>query len=182
MGKDRKIFNSVFMTLSKIGTPIFYVRGEEDPTYVSDIYSNVYNVELREKDLNEFVIRGLPPAIDYELKIPKEHEVLKLYEKMSLVLTKKTIFLTHIPPFSLNVDKDYLRDSLGSVSVKEIIEKQKPFITICGHAHNGLGYVKIEGGIVINPGPFRRGYYAEILFDNIKVDVKLGRFRFTFEH
>lgn len=184
--RDKVIFNRVIKTLSNTGAKILYVRGEADPEKLQNtIWDNIFNLEHTPFNVNENIVYGLPPSLDYELKIPIERKVKAyvrmLEEKVGSNKIKKCIILSHTPPYGVNVDKDRLRGNIGSIELKSFIERKKPLAVICGHVHTGLGIDNVETTVIINPGPFRRGYYAELMVSTEgRIVVRLHRFTLPF--
>jgi len=180
--RDKVTFNRVIKALSSIGVKIFYVTGEADPEKPQNtVWNNIFNLEHNHFNINENIIYGLPPSLDYELKIPIERKVKahveKLGEEVGSNKIEKCIILSHIPPYGTKVDKDPLRGNIGSVELRSFIERKRPLAVICGHVHTGLGIDNVKTTLIINPGPFRRGYYAELIVSAEKhIVIKLNRF------
>jgi Icc-related predicted phosphoesterase len=62
---------------------------------------------------------------------------------------------------------------VGSHAVRAFIEKYQPLACITGHIHEGIGIDKIGRTQIINPGPFRNGYYFTFsLHDEVR-DIEL---------
>jgi Icc-related predicted phosphoesterase len=143
------------------------------------------------KDGNEMITAG------YANKTPwncprdlTEEELYKvLEEKISKIKNmRKAIFNVHVPPYGTIIDKapkpdknaeraitslgHVIMESVGSRSVRQLIEKYQPMLTLHGHIHEGKGACKIGRSICINPGSeYMNGIlnYALILIDNDKV-------------
>jgi len=78
---------------------------------------------------------------------------------------EKSIFNLHDPPFGSHLDEapDLTKDldlkgggritkSVGSVAVREAIEKHQPMLGLHGHIHESKGVTKIGRTTCINPG------------------------------
>ena len=72
----------------------------------------------------------------------------------------------HQPPLDTACDRSFL-GHVGSSALRRFIEKHRPVVFLCGHIHEGAGIDRVEGCIVANPGPVRRGGY-------IRLDVESG--------
>jgi Icc-related predicted phosphoesterase len=70
------------------------------------------------------------------------------------------IFVTHQPAFDSAVDNSQSRGHVGSVAIRDYIEKEKPLISFSGHIHEASGIDSIGDTKVVNPGPLRQGKYA----------------------
>lgn len=84
---------------------------------------------------------------------------------------KKTIYIIHMPPHKLGLDKCYPGDEVGSKAVYDFIEKVQPAFTLHGHIHEspevtGRWYNQIESTIVIQPGQSR--YFPYVVIDLIE--------------
>src|SRR3989338_4113337 len=67
---------------------------------------------------------------------------------------KKTILVTHAPPYKPKLDK-LVGGHCGNKPIRHFIEKNKIDLLICGHLHENFGKEdKIKHTKVVNPGPF----------------------------
>lgn len=88
-----------------------------------------------------------------------------------------SIFNLHAPPFGCGFDEAPESDvatrrlsPVGSIAVKDAIEKHQPLLALHGHIHEGRGFVKIGHCTCINPGSsYDRGILLGAL---INVDEK----------
>jgi len=183
--RDKTTFNRVIRGLSlSTDTKVVFVRGESDPL-TEYTKNNILNVENRRYVINEITVAGIPPFLDYELKLPIESKIKAHLTHLMLsnkILHEKYIILTHIPPYGLIVDKHPLKGNMGSIELRDFIKKIKPYIVICGHVHSGIGVDNIQNTLVLNPGPFRRGYFVELLiYSKEGIVIKFNRFTLPFE-
>lgn len=66
---------------------------------------------------------------------------------------KKSIFVTHAPPFNTKVDETRPGNHVGSISYKEFIKKYQPTLSVSGHIHQTAEKTDTEGKTqIINPG------------------------------
>jgi Icc-related predicted phosphoesterase len=75
------------------------------------------------------------------------------------LLSRKTIYIMHSPPFGTRLDLIQGGKSAGSRSIKTFIEKNPPFLTLHGHIHespelSGAYMDRIGDTLSINPGQF----------------------------
>ena len=87
------------------------------------------------------------------------------------VLNKTNILVTHIPPHGLQ-DKIFLGMHSGSKKIREIIDKYKPRLVLCGHIHEDTGITKIGTTTVVNCSMGKRGEGAVVEI-NKKLNVKM---------
>ncbi|MEM7032072.1 MAG: metallophosphoesterase family protein [Chloroflexota bacterium] len=63
------------------------------------------------------------------------------------------VLVSHSPPKGA-VDRSSRGQSIGSVAIREAIERQKPRLVVCGHIHGSAGQQAMIGeSTVINAGP-----------------------------
>lgn len=74
--------------------------------------------------------------------------------------TEKTIIISHYPPYGTKVDIAFTGEHIGSHLVRDIVERLKPLVCLCGHVHEARGVDNIGETLVLNPGPLSKGYYA----------------------
>lgn len=83
----------------------------------------------------------------------------------------KFILVTHQPPYGTRTDKAMKLMYTGSHSIREFIEHTQPLLCLCGHIHESAGTDRIGKTIIVNPGPFRQGHFAQITLNNEQIDV-----------
>ena len=87
------------------------------------------------------------------------------------MIDSKTVLITHVPPFKMQ-DKIFLGNHGGSKELKEIIEKFKPRLVLCGHIHEDPGFTKNKDTVVVNCSMGKRGEGALIDINN-DINVKM---------
>ena len=70
---------------------------------------------------------------------------------------KRTVLLTHLPPFGTKIDLSSKGPHIGSRAVREAVEKSQPVLHLCGHAHESFGEEKIGKTPCINVGAVKNG-------------------------
>lgn len=85
---------------------------------------------------------------------------------------KKTVFVTHSPPWNTKLDMVYPDGAhIGSKAVREFIEREQPLLTIHGHAHESFEisgqFMEVIGKTIsINPGSeYDRDKLNAVIFD-----------------
>lgn len=126
------------------------------------------------KDLDEYLNKK--PTIEDDLR--------KMYGG------KNTIYCIHQPPYKLGLDVIYKKDKngknkeIGSKSVYEWAQREKPLLILCGHAHESFDVTgkwkeKIGETIVIQPGQSNKNFdkvivvYIEIENFNVVNAVRI---------
>ena len=92
-----------------------------------------------------------------------ETHLINGYNKVNNAKWK--IMVCHTPPKDTVTDVVRSGMHVGSVTVRNFIEKHKPNVCISGHIHESKGKDKIGDTIVLNAGMFRDGWYIEVFID-----------------
>jgi Icc-related predicted phosphoesterase len=74
--------------------------------------------------------------------------------------SKVRILCPHAPPFGTECDR--LRDGrqVGSVALRELVEREQPDLVLCGHIHESRAIDELGSTRIANPGPVAEGHYA----------------------
>ncbi|MEM4090863.1 MAG: metallophosphoesterase [Thermoplasmatales archaeon] len=166
-------------TLKGSNTKLLINGGNDDPYVIDDIIKKHENENIifpENKivilgDKNEMITSGNANITPWNCPrdISEESLYKLLEEKISrLNDVKASIFNIHVPPYGTVIDKapkldknkekvvtfagHALTESVGSKSVRELIEKYQPMLTMHGHVHEGKGACKIGKTICVNPG------------------------------
>jgi len=81
------------------------------------------------------------------------------------------VLVTHYPPYK-TVDKAWTGTHIGLKVIRELVEKKKLKLALCGHVHESPGVVRLGNSLIVNPGPAMHGRYAIIEYPH---EVKLKR-------
>jgi Icc-related predicted phosphoesterase len=119
---------------------------------------------------------GVGGGLPYFVPTPTTYSE-KEYEKLLdpfRELTENLIFISHQPPYNTATDMAGRGHHVGSHSIRTFIEDIQPLFCLTGHIHESPGIDQIGKTVVINPGPFGHGNYAEILINgkNVKAEIK----------
>lgn len=151
---------------AKLQKPVLAVTGNCDYPEISAELS-LLNVSVENKVvyINDFQVCGIGGSLPCPGTTPNEYPEKKYVEVLynletSLSTDRKTILVSHQPPYKTKNDKVLLGFHVGSKAVRKFIEKIKPLVCLTGHIHEGKGIDYIGECRVINPGPFRNGRYA----------------------
>jgi Icc-related predicted phosphoesterase len=112
-------------------------------------------------------IGGTEPSTVLSLNKRGEPGFEKIAEMMISAIKPELplVLVTHQPPYGTKIDAYSEERHTGSRTIRRFIEKVHPIVSISGHMHEARGQDEITGAIVINPGPFSKGYYAIIEID-----------------
>ena len=83
------------------------------------------------------------------------------------------LMVCHTPPYATKLDRLTNGTPVGSVSVRQFIEKQQPHLCITGHIHESPGVDFIGRTKILNAGPFAAGGYIVVRSDNGILDAEL---------
>lgn len=181
LGLAEKVLDNLEMGNVKI----YAVPGNHDSKKIRDAIS-IYgmNIHERYKVYNNTAIIGFggaqtpfdtpfePSEEDMEENIVRDYNEVKDRDDV-----EEVIFLCHDPPYNTKLDEVENGDHVGSKKLRELIEKLKPDVVICGHIHESPGIDKIEDTTIINPGPFfRRNYGIIEINDDGNIEAEISGF------
>jgi Icc-related predicted phosphoesterase len=102
-----------------------------------------YGKLIIEIDYLEEHLESMPKIMDYLNLLPKPEPNI--------------IYLIHSPPYGTGLDQCFRVGAVGSMDVRDWIQKEKPFLTLHGHIHESFeltnkDLIRIGNSICINPG------------------------------
>ncbi|MBD3202824.1 hypothetical protein GF327_00895 [Candidatus Woesearchaeota archaeon] len=75
------------------------------------------------------------------------------FKKQSLSEMKRSVLVTHAPPFKTGLDK-IMGEHRGNKSIRKFIDETSPHLAISGHFHENAGKTdQIGKTLLMNPGP-----------------------------
>jgi Icc-related predicted phosphoesterase len=72
------------------------------------------------------------------------------------------IFCPHAPPQGTSCDLLRSGQHVGSLIIREFVEREQPDVVLCGHIHEARSTDEIGKTRVVNPGPVASGHYAVV--------------------
>jgi len=90
------------------------------------------------------------------------------------VSTKTRILVTHTPPYNTKVDLTHFGEHIGSLALRNFILKEAPLLNLCGHVHEARGIDRLGESYIVNPGPLRKGYYADVIIRRREGKIKIN--------
>lgn len=123
--------------------------------------SKATNIKSKKVEIHGIVFIGLNEINQDDFKILKENDLPD----------KKIVLISHKPPYGAQ-DKIFIGMHGGSKDLREIVEKYKPFLVLCGHIHEDPGFSKIGETVVVNCSMGKRGEGAFIEL-NEKISIKM---------
>jgi Icc-related predicted phosphoesterase len=161
------------------GKPIVAVCGNMDPPELEGSLDSIgVSINGRGVIINDMGFFGVSACPFSPLHTPNEiseEKILQLAESgwKGVAGAKWKVFVPHCPPVNTKLDRIHSGKNVGSISVRTLIEKCQPDVTICGHIHESRGTDLIGKTQIVNCGPAGQGYYAVIqLADRTEIQLR----------
>ena len=160
-----------------VDKPVFIVLGNHDHL-VREMFASKNVLHGTSTKFGGYTIGGLGGSL------PVQGGPLELDETEYLVLSKNLgpvdVLISHQPPINTKTDLSYDGSTeigvrnIGSTAIRKYIEETQPILALVGHVHESPGIDTIGRTIIVNPGPFVTGNYAEVtLTSRAEVQVEL---------
>jgi Icc-related predicted phosphoesterase len=171
---------SVLEEVQKGFVNVYYVTGNHDPPSLMRYGSSeipgspqrtsavcLHGKAVRLQDVTFVGLSGFRPPFygNWNIEgspVARHDEVVDflsgLFEKAVDELNsdpRRTILVTHDPPFGVCDQSVLTKVSAGSRGIREVIMKWKPLVALCGHIHEGRGIAMLGDTLVLNPGSVR---------------------------
>lgn len=149
--------------LNQIQVETLAITGNID---TPDIGKGIDESKATKIEMKRVVKRGIPfvGISGVDLDQFKDFNEKKLVDETS-------VLISHVPPYGTQ-DKIFLGMHGGSKELREIIDKYKPRLVLCGHIHEDPGITKIGKTTVVNCSMGKRGEGA-IVEINEEVSVRM---------
>jgi len=149
--------------LDQIPVDTLAITGNID---TADVCKGIDNSKATRIEMKRIVKKGIP-FVGMGRDVSKQLNIIA--EKK--LIDESCILVSHEPPYGAQ-DKVFLGMHAGSKVLKEIVEKYKPRLLLCGHIHENPGYKKIGSTTVVNCSMGKRGEGALIeINENISVKM-----------
>jgi Icc-related predicted phosphoesterase len=200
-------FQKAHSKLQPIGAKMLLLAGNDDYDEVADYIKKNSDETLTKFDKKAVDIEGYSfVGYGYSNKTPwntpRERDESTIYKELSSLVSRvdadRSVYIMHVPPVDTKIDKapELTADlkqkvnsgymamrSVGSTSVRRIIEEHPPIAGLHGHIHEAMGvdYIKSAGGKMVpifNPG----SDYSSGILNGVIIDFdgyKVGRYNFT---
>lgn len=177
--------------LNGCGVPLYLIPGNDDPYAIDDALATsgyALNIDREVMEIpGGLEVVGLGLSSPTPWSTPREvseddfrDTIFRLADKVTD--PRRTILLTHCPPYDSGLDTaplldakmrpvvtagDLLRGPVGSTGVREAIEQLRPLLSVHGHIHESPGETKIGSTLCLNPGSeaaygIVRGYLIDV--------------------
>jgi len=155
----------IIAEIEKCNKNIFAVSGNCDRGRVEE-YLKEKNISLHKETKNipdfNLTISGFGGSVTTPVPTPNTCSEDEFKKHLESIATAPDIFVSHQPPLNTIADIVPGGKHVGSFSVRDFIEKKQPALYLCGHIHESVGKEYYGKTLVINPGPFKDGFYAVV--------------------
>jgi hypothetical protein len=182
--EDLKLYEEFYRSLNELNIPVVTIPGNMDAPE-ERFFSHVLNFTLSSDNIHvvqeslikvgKYIISGFGGEITessketfFVLQYPRK-EVEFGIRRVKFIKGHK-ILLFHTPPVGNVVDKEE-NTHRGTSVVNDIIKEIKPTLVFCGHAHKAKGYEMISNTLVVNPGALKKGHFAIVEPEEMKVEL-----------
>jgi hypothetical protein len=135
--------------------------------------SRATNLHLKKVKKNGETFVGLGGSDTPLLPIDKQLVISEdeVGEKIGDLVEDRCVLVTHVPPHGVQ-DSVFLGMHAGSRWIREIVERYKPRLHLCGHIHEDPGFSKLGESVVINcsMGKHGRGALIDI---NERIEIEM---------
>jgi len=175
------------------GVRCFVCPGNDDEMEVDEVVRRSDFVELGEGrmvDIDGFSMISTGWSNPTPWKTHREDSEEELAERIEMMASQvpdasRAIFNLHCPPYKSGLDEAPAIDAdlkllhggralrpVGSIAVRQAIEKHQPLLSLHGHIHESKGAIKIGKTLAINPGSaYEEGMLMGAI---IQLDAKKG--------
>ncbi len=151
--------------LEELPVPVLAVAGNMDDTYIMRLLKEKgISIEGEAREHGGYRFVGISGR-SVKSFIGKAEELLKAGDPA------KTILVSHHPPHKTRVDVALRFLHAGLKEIRALIEKYGPRIHLCGHIHESRGVDTLGSTLVVNPGPFSKGYYAVVMVEEKRAEL-----------
>ncbi len=106
--------------------------------------------------------RSLPCPGTTPNEVPETHFQQTLDAAATGAAILPLVLVTHQSPFNTDADTSADGRHVGSSAIRQFIEQHRPVLACCGHIHEARSVSKLGAATLVNPGPWRNGFYAVV--------------------
>lgn len=164
--------------LESIDSEIYAIPGNCDPLDMpAGIAAVAHDMHGRRVSLGAYELVGLGGSNITIFGTPFELEEEEIYSLLEPVSSEGMILMTHTPSYGI-LDNIPGGISVGSHSVRRIVDEFRPILALSGHIHEDRGVVEKGGTVFCNPGPAKDGYCAMVtISDRVPTIEMMGPLR-----
>jgi Icc-related predicted phosphoesterase len=157
----------ILNTLVKKHDSIYAVIGNcDDPSFIEELEKLDVSVQGDLLFRDGLAFSGSGGALKFTGTTLTERSDEELVNDLRIVADQNEtdwnnlILICHQPPLNTKCDKISAGINVGSVGLRNFIEKFQPLVVITGHIHESFATDTIGNTLIINPGSLAEGRYA----------------------
>ncbi len=154
--------------LAKLHKKVLAVTGNMDDTYIARLLED-YGISIESEVV--YVDGWYFAGVSGREPVTSLRRVRQLVRELN-VESSRLIVVSHHPPKGV-VDKAFIGLHIGLYELRVFDEEVKPRLHLCGHVHESRGVGRLGETVVVNAGPLKKGFYAMVDVEAVKVE--LGR-------
>jgi len=165
---DAEHAKQMLLQLAEANRPVYFVPGNMDAPALADWTGTeqVHPLHGRCLQVYEVSLLGLGGSPVGAFKFPfgftEQHAATLLDNLAEDCHGDNMILVSHCPPRNTKIDRIHSGEHVGSISVREFVEKARPLLVISGHIHEAQGMDSIGVTTVVNIGAAEHGCFARI--------------------
>ncbi len=159
--------------IEMIKSEVYVIPGNCDSRDMpSAISSSAHNMHGKSAKVDGEYIVGLGGSNITIFGTPFELEEDEIYRTLKPISKEGMILMTHAPTYGM-FDHIPNGTSVGSTSIKKIVEEYRPIMALSGHVHEDRGVTTKNNTMYCNPGAAKDGYCAIVTLNDNKTNTRL---------
>ncbi len=168
-GPGKEFFQRFLAAAASTGKTVLFVPGNADNPD-TPLPEGVVPLNGKTSKLGRYLVGGLGGSNRTPFGTPFEMDDGTARAALAR-LGRVDILVSHCPPARTKCDSSKA-GHIGSVPVREYVEKESPALVLSGHVHESRAVDNLGGTTVVNAGPLLEGKFAEVRLDGI-ISVEL---------
>lgn len=173
-----EVAEDLMQRVKESGVTALSIPGNCDPKQILQVLDKFdVNLHGRCRAMGDVNFVGLGGSNLTPFNTPFELTEAEIKEELAAVGCSKGerwVLVTHAPPYDTALDKIAAGTHVGSKSIRDYVESERPPAMVCGHVHEARGIDRLGQTLMVNPGQISKGFAAEILMGNKReVQAKL---------
>jgi hypothetical protein len=166
---DAEHAKQLLLELGQAGRPIYFVPGNMDNADLGDWPGSdrIHPLHGRCEHADELCLIGLGGSplgpFKFSFGFTEESAARLLNSLAKNCYGSRMILVSHCPPRNTKIDRVLSGEHVGSISVREFVERVQPLLVISGHIHEAQGVDKIGSTTLVNTGAAQYDCFARIM-------------------
>jgi Icc-related predicted phosphoesterase len=155
--------------------PIYHIPGNDEPLYCDEFFNDPPFVPLNGRHISlgdDLAVLGIGGSNPTPWDTPREYQEIEIEQFILSSVHQELsgvplILFAHVPPWqcgldnapALNPDLSYKlvlgaqrKVAVGSLAIRQAVERLQPLLGLFGHVHESQGEVRIGRTLCVNPG------------------------------